>query len=166
MGTIKKIEGGSGGKKGHSNMSHRDGTEEIKKETKKLRREYGKKQIEKDLTESAKAKFIGFLESIKTKQNASLLEAVGKAFKICLENEYDDDDQLDDRDNDHDDDDGDDRSMFADPGGNSALRAASEKNPRNLPCPTCKSPNRLTREDRHHGYQCNSCADASERGGY
>lgn len=26
---------------------------------------------------------------------------------------------------------------FADPAGRSALRAASKKNPRNLPCPTC-----------------------------
>jgi hypothetical protein len=41
---------------------------------------------------------------------------------------------------------------FADPGGNSALRAATRRNPRNLPCPTCKAPNRLTPADRARGY--------------
>ena len=60
----------------------------------------------------------------------------------------------------------DDRSMFADPGGRSALRRASRSNPRNLPCPTCGEPNRLTPEDRTHGYQCDSCADRAEGGGY
>ena len=49
---------------------------------------------------------------------------------------------------------------FADPGGKSTLRAASKKNPRNLPCPTCNAPNRLTPADRANGYQCESCADA------
>jgi hypothetical protein len=53
---------------------------------------------------------------------------------------------------------------FADPGGNSALRAATADNPRNLPCPTCNYPNRLTQADRARGYQCDSCADAMERG--
>lgn len=53
---------------------------------------------------------------------------------------------------------------FADPGGNSALRAASERNPRNLPCPNCGKPNRLTPADKARGYQCDSCADALERG--
>ena len=56
------------------------------------------------------------------------------------------------------------RSMFADPGGNSSLRAASRTNPRNLPCPTCKEPNRLTSRDQGLGYQCNACADADEFG--
>lgn len=55
---------------------------------------------------------------------------------------------------------------FADPEGNSSLRASSASNPRNLPCPTCKSPNRLTPKDRALGYQCNSCADRDEGGGY
>ena len=55
--------------------------------------------------------------------------------------------------------------QFADPGGRSALRAASKKNPRNLPCPTCGKPNRLTPEDRAHGYQCDECADRAEGGG-
>lgn len=57
------------------------------------------------------------------------------------------------------------RHAFADPGGNSALRAASRSNPRNLPCPTCHRANRLTPADRAKGYQCDSCADAQERGG-
>ena len=43
-----------------------------------------------------------------------------------------------------------------DPGGKSALRASSRSNPRNLPCPTCK----------RNGYQCDSCADSLEMGGY
>jgi len=60
----------------------------------------------------------------------------------------------------------DDRSMFADPGGRSALRAASRSNPRNLPCPNCKAPNRLTPADRAKGYQCDACADRAEGGGY
>lgn len=53
---------------------------------------------------------------------------------------------------------------FRDPGGNSALRAATPSNPRNLPCPTCERPNRLTPADAARGYQCDSCADACERG--
>jgi hypothetical protein len=53
---------------------------------------------------------------------------------------------------------------FADPGGRSALRAATKRNPRNLPCPTCKKPNRLTPADRARGYQCSRCADVEERG--
>jgi hypothetical protein len=55
---------------------------------------------------------------------------------------------------------------FADPGGNSALRAATKSNPRNLPCPNCHRKNVLTPEDRARGYQCDSCADLAERGGY
>ena len=51
---------------------------------------------------------------------------------------------------------------FAQPG--SALRVATETNPRNLPCPTCNHPNRLTPKDKALGYQCDSCADAMERG--
>ncbi len=53
---------------------------------------------------------------------------------------------------------------FADPGGESALRAETKNNPRNLPCPTCGELNRLTRLDRAAGYQCNECADQMERG--
>lgn len=58
----------------------------------------------------------------------------------------------------------DDRSDFAEPGGNSALRAATKANPRNLPCPTCHQPNRLTPKDVSLGYQCNACADQQEGG--
>lgn len=60
------------------------------------------------------------------------------------------------------DEDGDDRSEFADPGGRSALRAASKRDPRIWPCPTCGEPNRLTRADKQRGYQCDSCADRAE----
>jgi hypothetical protein len=60
----------------------------------------------------------------------------------------------------------DDRSMFADPGGRSALRAATRSNPRNRPCPNCGRKNMLTPADVQLGYQCNHCADLEERGGY
>lgn len=53
---------------------------------------------------------------------------------------------------------------FADPGGNSALRAATKDNPRDRPCPTCGREDVLTRIDVERGYQCNACADAAERG--
>lgn len=53
---------------------------------------------------------------------------------------------------------------FANPGGNSALRAATRSNPRIHPCPTCERPNRLTAIDVSYGYQCDSCADRQERG--
>lgn len=55
-----------------------------------------------------------------------------------------------------------DRIQFADPGGNSALRAASKRNPRNRPCPTCGAKNALTAEDVRRRYQCNRCADMEE----
>ena len=55
---------------------------------------------------------------------------------------------------------------FANPGGNSALRRATKRNPRNLPCPTCERPNMLTPRDRDLGYQCDLCADALEGGSY
>lgn len=44
---IKKTEGGH--KRGHSNMSHWMPTEDLKWETKKIRRLNGKKEIEKEL---------------------------------------------------------------------------------------------------------------------
>ena len=53
---------------------------------------------------------------------------------------------------------------FADPGSDSALRAATPDNPRDQKCPTCGWPNVLTRIDRARGYQCNACAVAIERG--
>lgn len=56
---------------------------------------------------------------------------------------------------------------FADPGGRSALRAATRDNPRDRPCPTCGRENVLTRLDVRAGYQCDRCADAAEGiGGY
>ena len=55
---------------------------------------------------------------------------------------------------------------FADPGGRSALRAARKGNPRNRSCPNCKRRNVLTPADVARGYQCDSCADQLERGGY
>ena len=66
---------------------------------------------------------------------------------------FDDDDYLRDTD-------------FADPGGNSALRAETPSNPRNLPCPTCGRENMLTPKDKARGYQCDACADREERGGW
>lgn len=51
---------------------------------------------------------------------------------------------------------------FADPGGRSALRAATRKNPRNRPCQTCGRKNMLTPLDVARGYQCNACADRDE----
>ena len=56
----------------------------------------------------------------------------------------------------------DDDIAFADPGGRSALRAATPDNPRELPCPTCGGENRLTPADVALGYQCDECADAAE----
>lgn len=55
---------------------------------------------------------------------------------------------------------------FADPGGNSALRAASASNPRIYPCPDCGESDVLTAADRALGYCCDRCADRKERGGY
>jgi len=60
----------------------------------------------------------------------------------------------------------DDGPEFADPGGNSALRAASDSNPRNRPCPTCGGEDLLTPADVARGYQCDGCADRAERGGF
>jgi hypothetical protein len=53
-------------------------------------------------------------------------------------------------------------SRFAQPGANSALRKSGRFNPRNLPCPTCKTPNKLTPADVSRGYQCNDCANREE----
>ena len=50
---------------------------------------------------------------------------------------------------------------FRDPGGRSALRAGVRK----YKCPTCGRKNMLTLADKQKGYQCDSCADAVERGG-
>ena len=53
---------------------------------------------------------------------------------------------------------------FADPGGRSALRAATKDNPRKYPCPNCGRKNVLTRIDKMKGYQCDACADKAESG--
>lgn len=50
-------------------------------------------------------------------------------------------------------------------GPDTALWAEDERNPRNLPCPTCRQPNRLTPRDKASGYQCDRCADIAEMGG-
>ena len=71
------------------------------------------------------------------------------------EKDFDADWEAEDRDDDG-------NLMFADPGGRSALRASSDRNPRNLPCPNCGEPDRLTPADRAHGYQCDACADRAE----
>jgi DNA-directed RNA polymerase subunit RPC12/RpoP len=56
---------------------------------------------------------------------------------------------------------------FADPGGQSSLRAETRSNPRIYACPTCGEPNRLTKIDVQRHYQCDECADRAEgRGGY
>jgi len=50
MGTLKgPTEGGSGGKRGHSNMNHWEYTEEIKAAAKVRRRNVGKKEIRDEL---------------------------------------------------------------------------------------------------------------------
>lgn len=54
---------------------------------------------------------------------------------------------------------------FADPGGNSALRAATPDNPRDQPCPNCGAEDVLTRIDVLRHYCCDSCADSRERFG-
>jgi hypothetical protein len=77
------------------------------------------------------------------------------------------DDFYDDRDDDDDDrferdDDLIDGVGFQDPGGRSSLRAATSRNPRNLPCPQCGAPNQLTPIDRQRHYVCNRCADRAE----
>jgi hypothetical protein len=51
---------------------------------------------------------------------------------------------------------------FADPGGRSALRAATPDNPRIYPCPTCGRENVLTAIDVQRHYQCDACADRDE----
>jgi hypothetical protein len=51
---------------------------------------------------------------------------------------------------------------FADPNGNSALRAETPNNPRTYPCPTCDKENVLTRIDVQCHYQCDRCANRAE----
>ena len=103
-----------------------------------------------------------------------------------MDNEWEDPDYGPDEDPDYGPDDEDD-TMFADPGGRSALRAAttthcfscrkrighrddfckhcgSRLNPRKYPCPNCGTKNTLTPADLELKYQCNACADQTERG--
>jgi len=77
-------------------------------------------------------------------------------------NNFDDEDPYDDSEDDN----WENEPQFADPGGNSALRAATPDNPRNLPCPECGTENCLTPADRVQGYRCDACSDRAERGGY
>ena len=49
-----KTEGGSGGKRGHSNMDHWVTTEEIKTASRKLRRLEGKRIVAKELADVRK----------------------------------------------------------------------------------------------------------------
>lgn len=58
------------------------------------------------------------------------------------------------------------QERFADPGGDSALHPETEDGPRIYPCPTCGQPNRLTKRDKLAHYQCGTCAERLERGGY
>jgi hypothetical protein len=48
---MQKVEGGQGGRKGHSNMTHWTGTEEIKATSKKARRAQGKAVIRREVSE-------------------------------------------------------------------------------------------------------------------
>ncbi len=57
-----------------------------------------------------------------------------------------------------------DEEAFADPGGASALRAATRSNPRNLPCPQCGGEELLTPADVARHYVCDGCANMNERG--
>ena len=84
---------------------------------------------------------------------------MGRSYRETMLATYDDYDR-DDFEDSYEGEDG--YEVFADPGGRSALRAASADNPRNLPCPTCDWPNRLTPRDVELGYQCDQCADACE----
>jgi hypothetical protein len=56
----------------------------------------------------------------------------------------------------------DDGVHFADPGGESALRAETPDNPRNLPCPNCGAEGVLTPEDVALHYCCDVCAQRRE----
>ena len=50
----RKTEGGSGGKRGHSNMVHWKYTEEIKAETKRARRILGKKLVAEEVEKAVR----------------------------------------------------------------------------------------------------------------
>ena len=92
--------------------------------------------------------------------------------KFCDAYDEGGDPDLDDEDDEDYDEDSDEENYlidgvgFADPGGNSALRAATPENPRNIECPQCHRPNQLTPLDKARGYRCDECSDRAERGGY
>ena len=101
------------------------------------------------------------LAKLKNIQEANIAFLNRNTKESLNEGRFDDDDYYeydDPRDDDYDD--------FADPGGNSALRASSYNNPREYPCPTCGAEDVLTLKDVNLGYQCDRCADNAERGGY
>ena len=53
MGNVrsKKVEGGQGGKRGHSNMTHWESTEEIKASTRALRRRVARIEVNEQLAD-------------------------------------------------------------------------------------------------------------------
>ncbi len=53
MGNVrsKKVEGGQGGKRGHSNMTHSESTEEIKASTRVLRRRVARIEVNEQLAD-------------------------------------------------------------------------------------------------------------------
>jgi len=53
MGNVrsKKVEGGQGGKRGHSYMTHWESTEEIKASTRVLRRRQARAEVEEQLSD-------------------------------------------------------------------------------------------------------------------
>lgn len=64
-----------------------------------------------------------------------------------------------------------DRSEYADPGGESALYAVTKRNPIAGVCKTCVKrgravPSRLSRRDIAKGYQCDICADEDGGGAW
>jgi len=77
-----KTEGGQGGKKGHSNMTHWSKTAEVKKEAKK-----GRRQDDKKLARDAKSKFESFLDNMKGSGNDVLIESIRAGYKVCMESE-------------------------------------------------------------------------------
>jgi hypothetical protein len=78
-----------------------------------------------------------------------------------IEDEDEDEDEIDDIPYDDDD-----YLGFADPGGDSALRAETSSNPRIFDCPQCRHPNMLTPLDKSLGYVCDRCAGLNEGPGY
>jgi|GEM_PF-2007253 len=57
MGNVrsKKVEGGQGGKRGHSNMTHWESTETIKEESRVLRRRQARTEVQDQLAELSKS---------------------------------------------------------------------------------------------------------------